>query len=96
MLALLVEDRRKMLDLRTQLSNKLTAALKGYFPQALALIGTKVVSPWPVIFSNDGPRWLKLKNAAIKPSGPCIPSTRSASPSSSKRAWRWSGTASIW
>ena len=44
-LALLVEDRRKMLDLRTKLSNKLTAALKGYFPQALDLIGNKVTSP---------------------------------------------------
>ncbi len=45
MLALLAEDRRKMLDLRTKLSNKLTATLKGYFPQALELIGTKVASP---------------------------------------------------
>ena len=43
-LALLVEDRRKMLDLRTKLSNKLTATLKGYFPQALELIGTKATS----------------------------------------------------
>jgi transposase len=45
MLTLLVEDRRKMLDLRTKLSNKLTATLKGYFPQALELTGEKIISP---------------------------------------------------
>jgi len=57
MLALLVEDRRKMLDLRTKLSNKLTAALKGYFPQALELIGTKVASPMACDFLQ---RWTSL------------------------------------
>jgi transposase len=61
MLALLVEDRRKMLDLRTQLSNKLTATLKGYFPQALELIGTKVASPMACDFLQ---RWPSL--GAIK------------------------------
>jgi len=57
MLALLVEDRRKMLDLRTKLSNKLTATLKGYFPQALELIGTKVASPMACDFLQ---RWTSL------------------------------------
>lgn len=57
MLALLVEDRRKMLDLRTKLSNKLTATLKGYFPQALALMGTKVASPMAGDFLQ---RWTSL------------------------------------
>ena len=57
MLGLLVEDRRKMLDLRTKLSNKLTAALKGYFPQALALMGTKVASPMACDFLQ---RWPSL------------------------------------
>jgi transposase len=57
MLALLVEDRRKMLDLRTKLSNKLTATLKGYFPQALALIGTKIASPMACDFLQ---RWTSL------------------------------------
>ena len=57
MLALLVEDRRKMLDLRTKLSNKLTATLKGYFPQALVLIGTKVASPMACDFLQ---RWTSL------------------------------------
>lgn len=57
MLALLVEDRRKMLDRRTKLSNQLTAVLKGYFPQALALIGTKVTSPMACDFLQ---RWTSL------------------------------------
>ena len=61
MLALLVEDRRKMLDLRTKLSHKLTAALKGYFPQALELVGTKIASPMACDFLQ---RWTSL--AAIK------------------------------
>ena len=57
MLALLVEDRRKMLDMRTKLSNKLTAVLKGYFPQALELIGSKVTSPMACDFLK---RWTSL------------------------------------
>ena len=61
MLALLVEDRRKMLDLRTKLSNKLTATLKGYFPQALELIGTKVAGTMACDFLQ---RWTSL--GAIK------------------------------
>ena len=61
MLALLVEDRRKMLDLRTKLSNKLTATLKGYFPQALELMGTKIASPMACDFLQ---RWTSL--GAIK------------------------------
>jgi len=57
MLALLAEDRRKMLDRRTQLSNQLTATLKGYFPQALELIGGKVTSPMACDFLQ---RWTSL------------------------------------
>ena len=56
-LALLVEDRRKMLDLRTELSNKLTAALKAYFPQALHLCGDKITSPLACEFLQ---RWITL------------------------------------
>ena len=47
MLGLLVEDRRKMLDLRTKLSNKLTAALKGYF-QGILQIRAKWTNKRPV------------------------------------------------
>jgi len=56
-LALLVEDRRKMINLRTQLSNKLTATLKGYFPQALELVGTKIASSMACDFLQ---RWTSL------------------------------------
>ena len=61
MLALLVEDRRKMLDLRTKLSNKITAALKGYFPQALELIGAKVASPMACDFLQRWPSLSQIK-----------------------------------
>lgn len=56
-LALLVEDRRALLGLRTQLSNKLRAVLKGYFPQALELIGTHLTSPMAGDFLQ---RWPSL------------------------------------
>jgi len=61
-LGLLVEDRRHMLDLRTKLSNKLTAALKGYFPQALELMGTKVASPMACDFLHRWPSLRQIKN----------------------------------
>ncbi|MDA0304475.1 MAG: IS110 family transposase [Bacteroidetes bacterium] len=57
LLAMLVEDRRKMLDLRTELSNKLTAALKAYFPQALHLSGDKITSSLACEFLQ---RWTTL------------------------------------
>lgn len=38
-IARLVEARRKAVDLRTRLTNQLTAELKGYFPQALSWAG---------------------------------------------------------
>jgi transposase len=53
---MLVEDRRKLVDERTCLSNQLTASLKMYFPQALDLVD-KIISPmacdllerWPTL-----------------------------------------------
>jgi transposase len=41
-LQLLTESRRDAVDQRTRLSNQLTAVLKRYFPQALALVGHDV------------------------------------------------------
>ena len=38
-LRMLSEERRKLVDLRTELSNQLTANLKNYFPQALGWVG---------------------------------------------------------
>ncbi len=41
-LALLSESRRKAVDARTKITNRLTAVLKGYFPQAIKLTGTNL------------------------------------------------------
>lgn len=56
-LQLLSEARRDAVDLRTRLSNRLTAVLKRYFPQAVALVGDDVdrllgcdfLSKWPTL-----------------------------------------------
>jgi transposase len=53
----LVESRRKTVDLRTKLTQQLTAALKEYFPQALDWAGVDLASPlacdflltWPTL-----------------------------------------------
>ncbi len=49
-IALLTEARRGAVDLRTQLSNTLTAVLKAYFPQALKLLGETVHSTMACAF----------------------------------------------
>ncbi|MDP6359769.1 MAG: transposase, partial [Planctomycetota bacterium] len=43
-IATLGEKRRQLVGVRTSLSNKLTQALKEYFPQALELVGTNIYS----------------------------------------------------
>jgi transposase len=55
-IARLVEARRKAVDLRTRLTNQLTAELKGYFPQALSWGGeldsqlaTDFLQRWPTL-----------------------------------------------
>jgi transposase len=55
-LALLVEGRRKLVDLRTKLSNQLTSLLKSYFPQALTLfekpgsrLACELLRKWPTL-----------------------------------------------
>ena len=53
----LARQRREAVEERVRLTNKLTAALKGYFPQALDLVGEKLNSPmacdfllkWPTL-----------------------------------------------
>lgn len=57
-IARLVEARRKAVDLRTRLTNQLTAELKGYFPQALSWAGaldsqlaTDFLQRWPTLAS---------------------------------------------
>ena len=46
----LVEARRDAVNLRTQLANQLIATLKGYFPQAISLVGNSVHSPMACAF----------------------------------------------
>jgi transposase len=65
-LAALCELRRRSVDRRTQLSNQLRAALKGYFPQALALVGEVLHSPLALAFLKRWPDLLSLK--ASRPS----------------------------
>ena len=49
-IALLAETRRDTVNLRTNLNNQLRAVLKGYFPQALSLVGETVHSPMACAF----------------------------------------------
>jgi transposase len=65
----LVESRRTTIDLRTKLTQQLTAALKEYFPQALAWVGTEVASPlacdfllaWPTLEAVQRVRPARLR-----------------------------------
>jgi transposase len=59
-LQLLTEARRGAVDLRTRLSNQLTAVLKRYFPQAVALVGDDVDRPLACDFLS---RWPTLAAA---------------------------------
>jgi transposase len=60
-LALLSEARRHAVDLRTELSNQLTACLKGYFPQALDWAGETIYSPMACDFLCQWPTLQKLQ-----------------------------------
>jgi transposase len=62
-LAGLCEMRRKSVDQRTQISNELCSVLKGYFPQALELIGQKLYSPMALEFLGRWPDLISLKSA---------------------------------
>jgi hypothetical protein len=55
--------RRKSVDQRTQVSNQLRAALKGYYPQALQLVGETLHSPLALDFLKRWPDLLGLKAA---------------------------------
>ena len=62
-LAGLTEIRRQAVDHRTQLSNELRSALKGYFPLALALVGEQLYSPLALDFLRRWPTLLDLQAA---------------------------------
>lgn len=54
----LVEARRKAVDQRTQIGQRLTSELKGYFPQALDLVGQDLNAPMAGDFLR---RWTTLQ-----------------------------------
>jgi transposase len=61
----LVEARRKAVDRRTALLNALTAALRGYFPQALTLVGENLASPLALDLFDRWPDLLSLQTARL-------------------------------
>jgi len=56
----LCEDRRKAVDLRTSLCNRLRARLKEYYPQALQLVGRELYSELCCAFLMKWPRFEAL------------------------------------
>lgn len=62
-LAGLCELRRKSVDRRTGLTNAIRSLLKGYFPQALKLIGETLHSPLALAFLQKWPDLISLKSA---------------------------------
>jgi transposase len=63
-LQLLAEARRDAVDQRTRLSNQLTAVLKRYFPQAVALVGGDVARPLACDFLSKWPTLAAVQAAA--------------------------------
>jgi transposase len=62
-LGMLCEHRRKAVDERKELSNRLRAALKAYFPLALELIGENLSGPMALNFLAQWPEFDLLKKA---------------------------------
>jgi transposase len=68
-LTALVEQRRRLVDLRTMLSNQLTSLVKDYYPEALDLIGEHVASTvaldflhrWPTLQRLQAARWSTIE-----------------------------------
>lgn len=62
-LTLLCEKRRKIVDLRTRLSNGLKAVLKEYFPQALEIMGDNLTGAMGCDFLLKWPTFQELQRA---------------------------------
>jgi transposase len=63
LLAMLVERRREVVDDRTRLTNKLQAALKRFYPQALKLVGEELSCPMTLEFLSRWPTLGALQRA---------------------------------
>lgn len=59
----LCEERRRTVDERTRLSNRLQSTLKQYYPQALELMGEKKYAPMALDFLEKWPSFGHLKKA---------------------------------
>jgi transposase len=64
-LAALVQARRDTVDRRTQTLNQLTSVLKGYYPQALELVGEDLSAPMALEFLRRWPDLIELKSARL-------------------------------
>lgn len=62
----LVESRRRAVDLRTKLTQQLTATLKEYFPQALQWAGDDVSAPLACAFLRQWPTLAAVQRARPK------------------------------
>ncbi len=65
-LSLLNEGRRGLVDLRTQLTNQFQSVLKGYFPQALDLIGEDLSSALATDFLKKWPTLADVQRAQVQ------------------------------
>jgi transposase len=65
-LAALGEARRQAVNLRTRLSNRLTATLKAYYPQALQLIGEELATPLACDFLTKWPNLPAVQRARVE------------------------------
>jgi transposase len=79
-LAALGEARRHAVDLRTRLSNQLTATLKSYYRQALELIGEDVYSPLALDFLTKWPHLPAVQRARRTPSAASTTPTTAGTP----------------
>jgi len=66
LLKILSRDRRKAVDQRTKLSNKLRATLKGYFPQALTWAGEGLSTPMGCDFLLKWPTLRDVQKASAQ------------------------------
>ena len=60
----LAEARRRAVDERTRVSNKLRSTLKGYFPQAVQLVGDNLHDPLSLAFLKQWPQLEKIQRTS--------------------------------